>query len=58
MTKNALHALAIGALFALGLAFAGWQAGLGAYSLFTKRYATRGREAMLDSKSTLQTFRT
>jgi len=58
MTKNALHALAIGALFALGLAFAGWQAGLGAYSLVYEALRDTGREAMLDSKSTLQTFRT
>ena len=58
MTKNALFALAIGALFALGLAFAGWQAGLGVYSALYEMLRDSGREMMLESKRTLDIVRT
>jgi len=58
MTKNALHALAIGALFALGTAFAGWQAGLGVYSALYEMLRDSGREMLLESKRTLDIVRT
>lgn len=57
MTKQSLFAVAIGALFALGAAFAGWQAGLAAYAAIYEALRDSGRELALESKRTLEVFR-
>ena len=57
MTKHPLFAVAIGALFALGMAFAGWQAGLAAYAAIYEALRDSGREMALDSRRTLELFR-
>ena len=45
--------LAIGALFALGAAYPGWQAGLGVYSAIYEICASPARELALESKRML-----
>jgi hypothetical protein len=57
MTKDPLYAFAVGALFALGAAFAGWQAGLGIYSAIYESFRDSGREVALESKRILEIFR-
>ena len=58
MSRNTLFALLIGTLFAFGAAFVGWQAGLGVYSALYETLRDSGREAVLESKRTLEWFRT
>jgi hypothetical protein len=55
---NPAFPLAIGALFALGAAYLGWQAGLGVYSAIYEYLRNSGGELALESKRTLATFRT
>jgi hypothetical protein len=57
-TPNPAFAVAVGALFALGAAYLGWQAGLGIYSAIYEYLRNSGGELALDSKRTLATFRT
>jgi hypothetical protein len=57
MTKTFYFVLATGALFALGAAYLGWQAGLGVYSAAYEYLRNSGGELALESKRTLATFR-
>jgi len=57
MIKDPLYAFAIGALFALGAAFAGWQVGLGVYSAIYESVRDSGREVAVESKRILEIFR-
>jgi len=57
MTANPLLALAVGALFALGAALIGWEAGLGAYSVLYEILRESNSEEILDSERTFELFR-
>ena len=56
-TPNPAFPLAVGALFALGAAYLGWQAGLGVYSAIYEYLRNSGGELALESKRMLAMFR-